>query len=70
MESSKETVIDCTAKVTLTMRNSFDNEGELKLTVLAHDSSDVIYGWLTPETAKKVIDVLTNALDESGEVSG
>ena len=70
MESSKETVIDCTAEVTLTMRNSFENGGELQLTIEAHDTNDRIFGWLTPETAKKVIEVLTNALDESDEVSG
>ena len=70
MEPSKETVIGCTAEVTLTMRNSFENRGELQLTVKAHDTNDRIFGWLTPETAKKVIDVLTNALDEYDEVDG
>ena len=62
------TRIDCTCNVVLNLSNSFDYEGELLFEIGVDDNA--IFGWLTSETAREVISVLTNALNEFDEVSG
>ena len=68
--SEETTVIDCTAKVTMSIERKFNHWNELPFTVKATDcDNEKVHGWLTPETAKEVISVLAAAL-EANKVDG
>jgi len=55
------TKIDCTCGVELQLDHEFDG-GELEIAIFEIDSDDTCFGWLTPDTARDLINALEGAL--------